>query len=102
MISKIITGDSRLAEVVAEDTRESFSLLQSTVDILNQDADLDSLLRVLPRTEFKRVFFAAAEMALAEAYAKSEEMHERFETDDEYRDGFLARAYNHCVERRVA
>jgi hypothetical protein len=78
-------------------------LLRSAVRILDQDADLESLLQVLPSAEFQRVFFRAAEMALAEAYAKSEEMHERFETDAEYRDGFLARAYNQCVdERRVA
>lgn len=99
MISKIITGDSRLAEVVAEDTREALSLLHSTIN--NLDKDTRVALSLLSRAEFKRVFLAAAEMALAEAYAKTEEMHERFETDTEYRDGFLARAYDHCVERRA-
>lgn len=99
MISKIITGDSRLAEFVAEDTREALSLLHSTIN--NLDKDFRVALSLLPRDEFKRVFLAAAEMALAEAYAKTEEMHERFETDVEYRDGFMARAYDHCVERRA-
>lgn len=102
MIGQIIAGDARLAKVVADDTQSAFSLLSRTVDILDQDAHLESLHSVLPHAEFRRVFFKAAEMALAEAYARSEEMRERFNTDAEYQDGFLARGYNQCVERRVA
>jgi hypothetical protein len=77
------------------------SLLSSTIRILDQDAELEGLLTKLPGGEFKRVFLAKAHAAFAEAYARSEEMYERFETDSEYRDGFVSKIAFACTKREV-
>lgn len=82
--------------LITGDTPATRSLLKTAITILDQDDELDGLLERLPIDEFRRVFFAKARSAFAEAYGRSAEMQERFETDSEYRDGFLSRAYD-CV-----
>ena len=88
--------------LITGDTPATRSLLGTAIRILDQDDELDGLLGLLPIDEFRREFIAKAKAAFAEAFAKSEEMHERFETDSEYRDGFLSKAYSQYFGKEVA